>query len=92
MLRVSAARRRLPPGIPHDWCATSLDALWALLNRPRRTPQTTIEAVTVAVRERGLAALKEPVNVERLSRCDAVAKAEINRRIARLVAAKEIAA
>jgi len=44
------------------------------------------------VRERGLAALKEPVNIERLSRCDAAAKTEINRRITRLVAAREIAA
>jgi hypothetical protein len=45
-----------------------------------------------SVRERGLAALREPVNIERLLRCDAAAKTEINRRIARLVAAKEIAA
>jgi hypothetical protein len=44
------------------------------------------------VRERGLAALKEPANLERLTHCDAAAKTEINRRIARLIAAKEIAA
>ena len=50
----------------------------------RPTPQTTIEAIMYCVRERGLAALKEPANVERLSRCDAAAKAEINRRIARI--------
>jgi hypothetical protein len=47
----------------------------------RPTPQTTIEAILYCIRERGLAALKEPANVERLSRCDRVAKAEIDRRI-----------
>jgi len=36
------------------------------------------------VRERGLAALKEPKTAERLERCDAAAKAEIERRIANL--------
>jgi hypothetical protein len=51
-------------------------------NRP--TPQVTVEAVILTVRERGLAALKEPANVERLERCDAAAKAEIERRIAKL--------
>jgi hypothetical protein len=72
----------------------SLDATWRELNAPgnRPTPQVTIEALMVAVRERGLAALKEPVNIERLLCFDAAAKTEINRRIARLVAAKEIAA
>ena len=63
----------------------SLDALWGLLNRPRRTPQTTIEAIMIAVGERGLAALSESANIERLQRCDDAAKAEINRRIASLL-------
>jgi hypothetical protein len=48
------------------------------------TPQVTIEAVMYAVRSRGLAALKEPATVERLSRCDVAAMAEIERRIANL--------
>jgi hypothetical protein len=51
---------------------------------PRPTPEATIEAIMHAVRERGLAALKEPATAERLSRCDASAKAEIERRIANL--------
>jgi hypothetical protein len=63
----------------------SLDALWPVLNQPRCTPQTTIEALMYAVRERGLAALKESANIERLQRCDNAAKAEINRRIASLL-------
>jgi hypothetical protein len=37
-----------------------------------------------AVRERGLAALKESATAERLERCDAAARAEIERRIADL--------
>ena len=66
--------------------SVSLDAAWAELNdyRNRPTPRATIEAVMHAVRERGLAALKEPVTAERLQRCDEAAKAEIERRIANL--------
>jgi len=66
--------------------SVSLDAAWAELNdaRNRPTPKATIEAVMHAVRERGLAALKEPVTAGRLERCDEAAKAEIERRIASL--------
>ena len=65
----------------------SLHAAWAELNDPRNrpTPEATIKAVMhAAVRERGLAALKEPTTAERLDRCDAAAKAEIEQRIASL--------
>jgi hypothetical protein len=54
---------------------------------PRPTPQTTIEAVMWTVREGGLKALREPANQERLGRCDAAARAQINRRIEGLIAA-----
>jgi hypothetical protein len=37
-----------------------------------------------AVRERGLAALKESATIKRLERCDAAAKAEIEKRITNL--------
>jgi hypothetical protein len=47
----------------------------------RPTPQATIEAVLYSVRERGVAALSDPENVERLARCDQAAKDQINRRI-----------
>jgi hypothetical protein len=53
------------------------------------TPQVTIEAVLIEVRERGIAALAEPANIERLLRCDADARAEINRRISKIIADKE---
>ena len=50
-----------------------------------RAAQATVEAIMVAVRERGLAALKDAANVERLARCDQAARAQINQRIARLI-------
>jgi hypothetical protein len=53
-------------------------------NKPLSTPQTTIEAILHCVRERGVAALKEPANIERLSRCDAGARTQIKARIAKL--------
>jgi hypothetical protein len=67
--------------IPGNW---SLDALQQHLISRRATPQTTIDAILHCVHERGLAALKESANIERLSRCDAAARAQINRRIAKL--------
>jgi hypothetical protein len=50
----------------------------------RLTPQTTIEAVMYCVRERGLTALREPANQQRLMTFDDAARAEVNRRIAKL--------
>jgi hypothetical protein len=44
----------------------------------------TIEAILHCVRERGVAALDEPKNIQRLRRCDAAALARINQRIAKL--------
>jgi len=54
------------------------------LSDARPTPQATIEAVMHAVRERGLAALKEPIIAARIERCDPAAKAEIEQRITNL--------
>jgi hypothetical protein len=48
------------------------------------TPQTTIEAILYCVRTRGVAALEEPNNKERLSRCDATAMKQIHDRIERM--------
>jgi hypothetical protein len=45
------------------------------------TPQSTIDAVVYAVRTRGVAALGEPANEERLLRCDDAAMKQINERI-----------
>jgi len=64
----------------------SLEAAYRRLNDPARfpTPRTMIEAILYCVRERGIAALDESKNQQRLSECDEAAKAEINRRIAKL--------
>jgi hypothetical protein len=72
--------------LPKNWDTLSLDALWNNLNDPQRypTPQSTIEAVMYSIRERGLAALKEPANEERLSRCDEPAKKQIDERIKKM--------
>jgi hypothetical protein len=52
--------------------------------RPRATPQSTIEALLCGIAARGPAALKEPANRERLSRCDKAAIQEIDRRMAKI--------
>jgi hypothetical protein len=53
------------------------------------TPQVIIESIMWSVREHGPGALQEPANIERLSRCDERARAEINTRIAKLNPIKE---
>jgi hypothetical protein len=74
--RLEFLRRLMDDDIP-------LDRAWRELNDPgtRPTPQATIEAIMYCVRARGLAALKEPANLERLSRCDAAAIAQLDRRL-----------
>ena len=67
-----------------DWNTMSIDALCGALNTRSSTAQATVEAIMVAVRERGLA-LKDTANVERIARCDQAARAQINQRIARLI-------
>ena len=57
-------------------------------DRDRPTPQATIEAIMHSVRERGLGSLREPATIERLSCCDAAARAQINHRIDRLIEQK----
>jgi hypothetical protein len=72
--------------LPKNWDVLSLDAPWNNLNDPQRyaTPQWTVEAILYCVRTRGLAALKEPDNEERLSRCDEAAMKQIHERIERM--------
>jgi hypothetical protein len=67
-----------------DWNTMPIDALYRALNNFHATPQTIVEAIMLAVRERGLAALEEPANLERLVRCDQAARQQINERITRL--------
>ena len=56
------------------------------------TPRSTIEAVMWCIRERGPQALREPANIERLLRCDPMARAEIDQRITHILAAKDVVA
>jgi hypothetical protein len=65
-----------------------LEAVYREINDPwnRPTSQSVIEAVIVSAIERGLGALEEPKNLDRLGRCDAKARAEIQRRVAKLEA------
>jgi hypothetical protein len=75
--RTKFLRKLLDPNV-------GLDKARRLLNDRRPTPEATVEAILYSVRERGVAALKEPANVDRLSRCDQAALAEIDRRVAKL--------
>jgi hypothetical protein len=49
--------------------------------RQRPTPNVVVEAVIESVRQNGIAALRTPDNQDRLRRCDASARREVNRRI-----------
>jgi len=71
--------------------AVSPNEVYRRLNDPSRfpTPRTTIEAVMYCVRERGLAALEEPANVQRLRTFDDRAKVELNNRIEKLLISKK---
>ena len=51
---------------------------------PRPTPAVVVEAIVHTVRERGVGALKEASSVERLRQCDASARTEIKKRIAKM--------
>jgi len=78
--------RRQQPDLPPGWDGMSIDVLWNALNDPRRRPppQVTVDAIMVAVRARGVGALKEPETLARLKTCNAAAIAEIDRRLAKL--------
>ena len=73
-------------GLPKNWYALSLGALWSALNDTAQhaTPQSTIDAILYCVRTRGIAALEEPNIIERLSRCDEAAMQQIRKRIERM--------
>jgi hypothetical protein len=84
-LERQAQESRRDDRIPENWEAMSFGELYEHLNSQRPTPQTTIEAILYCVRERGVAALDEPKNIERLQSCDDAALAQINHRIGKLM-------
>jgi hypothetical protein len=79
----AAAQSRDTNQLAANWDGMSAGALWEVLNNPRRhrTPQSLVDAIMVAVKARGVAALDEPANVAQLECCDADAKALLNKSI-----------
>jgi hypothetical protein len=78
--REQRIRRLLDPSVGFEEAYCELND-----SRNHATPQSVIEAVIWCVRERGVAALDEPKNLERLERCDEAARAQINGRIKKIV-------
>jgi hypothetical protein len=66
-------------------CATDAISLESKQTQRRRTPRTTVEAILYCVRTRGISALKQAANLDRLSHCDPAARTQINKRIASLI-------
>jgi hypothetical protein len=52
--------------------------------KPRPTPQASIDAVKYSIRQRGVKAVQEPANRQRIATFDAAAREQINQFIARL--------
>jgi hypothetical protein len=71
-----AGKRTCP--LPEGWDSMSLPVLYETLMARRQTAWVTLAALIDAVRTRGVAALDEPANIERLSRCDATAREKLN--------------
>jgi hypothetical protein len=71
-----AGKRTCP--LPDGWDSMSLPVLYETLMARRARPRVTVLALMHAVRERGLAVLDEPANVERLLRCDETAREKLN--------------
>jgi hypothetical protein len=84
--RAAKRKSQLGSGLSNNWDSMSVGALWEALNDPcrRPTPNSTIDAISYSVRKRGIAALKEPPNVERLRGCDDAAKAKIKQELRKL--------
>jgi hypothetical protein len=57
----------------------SLERAYAAINSGRPTPESTIEAIKQAVRDRGVKALEEPDTKARLQNCDNAARKELQR-------------
>jgi hypothetical protein len=62
----------------------SFDAAWRAINTGRTAPNVVLEAVVVAVRERGFKALEEPKNVDRMARLDEAGRRKLDRRLRKL--------
>jgi hypothetical protein len=85
--RPGPAPECLPPDVEREAVAAFRELADELEARaPRgRAPQVTLEALIQAVRQGGVAALKEPINQVRLRTLAPRQRDEINRRIAKLL-------
>jgi hypothetical protein len=62
--------------------SVSLEHAYYDINRSNATPAITLDAIKLSVRERGIKALDEPLNQERIRRCDPAARAHLDRWLA----------
>jgi hypothetical protein len=69
--RLARPRRLMEDGV-------SPDRAWHELHADRPTPEVTLDAIKLAVRERGLVALNEPATQQRLRHCDADARTQLD--------------
>jgi hypothetical protein len=77
-----AGKRTCP--LPNGWASMSVPLLYETIMARRPAPEVTLHALYYAVRFRGVSALDEPVNIERLSRCDATQREKLNAFIKKL--------
>src|SRR5262245_50581389 len=62
--------------------SVSLEHAYYDINRSNATPAVTLDAIKLSVRDRGIKALGEPLNQERIRRCDPAARAQLDRWLA----------
>src|SRR5215831_5961609 len=67
-----------------DWAGVAADAWSAPSWKEAAAPQSTVEALMMGLRERGIAALTEPKVRCRLSECDAQQVVEVGNRLQKL--------
>jgi hypothetical protein len=62
--------------------SVSIEHVYYEINRSNATPAVTLDAIKLSVRDRGIKALHEPLNQERIRRCDPAARASLDRWLA----------
>jgi hypothetical protein len=59
--------------------SVSLECAYYDINRSNATPAVTLDVIKLSVRDHGIKALDEPLNQERIRRCDPAARAQLDR-------------
>jgi hypothetical protein len=73
--RLARQRRLMADGV-------SLEHAYYDINRSNATPAVTLDAIKLSLRERGIKALYEPLNQDRIRRCEPAARAQLDRWLA----------